>query len=54
MISAQGGVQSGLQYYTYDAGGQRVRRKVEGVETWQIFGMDGESARVVAVRGFKS
>jgi YD repeat-containing protein len=28
--------------YTYNADGQRVRRKVGGVETWQIYGMDGE------------
>ena len=28
--------------YTYNADGQRVRRKVGGVETWQIYGMEGE------------
>ena len=28
--------------YTYNADGQRVRRKIDGVETWQIYGMDGE------------
>ncbi|MGH9931365.1 MAG: RHS repeat-associated core domain-containing protein, partial [Pyrinomonadaceae bacterium] len=28
--------------YTYNADGQRVRRKVNGVETWQVYGMDGE------------
>jgi hypothetical protein len=28
--------------YTYNADGQRVRRKINGVETWQIYGMDGE------------
>jgi RHS repeat-associated protein len=28
--------------YTYNADGQRVRRKVDGVETWQVYGMDGE------------
>ncbi len=27
--------------YTYDGDGQRVRRKVSGVETWQIYGVDG-------------
>ena len=42
MISAQGGALSGLQYYNYNADGQRVRRKVDGVETWQVYGMDGE------------
>jgi hypothetical protein len=30
------------QEYTYNADGQRVRRKVNGVESWQVFGMDGE------------
>jgi len=28
--------------YTYNADGQRVRRKIGGVETWQVYGMDGE------------
>jgi RHS repeat-associated protein len=28
--------------YTYNGDGQRVRRKVGGVETWQVYGMDGE------------
>lgn len=30
------------QTYTYDAGGQRVKRSVNGVETWQVFGIAGE------------
>ena len=30
------------QEYTYDGNGRRVRRKVNGNETWQIYGMDGE------------
>ncbi len=29
-------------YYTYNADGQRVRRRVNGKDTWQIYGMDGE------------
>lgn len=28
--------------YTYDAVGQRVRRKVNSVETWQVYGLGGE------------
>ena len=28
--------------YSYNADGQRVRRKIDGVETWQVYGMDGE------------
>ena len=42
MTSAQGINQGAWQYYTYNADGQRVRRKVNGVETWQVYGMDGE------------
>ena len=30
------------QEYIYNADGQRTRRKVDGQETWQIYGMDGE------------
>jgi F5/8 type C domain len=30
------------QYYTYNADGQRIKRKVDGVETWQVYGIDGE------------
>ena len=29
-------------HYVYDAGGQRVRRIINGAETWQVFGFDGE------------
>ena len=28
--------------YTYNSDSQRVRRKVNGVETWQVYGIDGE------------
>jgi RHS repeat-associated protein len=30
------------QTYTYDGSGQRVRRNVNGVETWQVYGLGGE------------
>jgi RHS repeat-associated protein len=30
------------QNYTYDADGRRIKRNVNGAETWQIYGMDGE------------
>jgi RHS repeat-associated protein len=30
------------QTYTYDADGQRVKRLVNGNETWQVYGMNGE------------
>jgi len=29
-------------YYTYNADGQRIKRKINNQETWQIFGIDGE------------
>ena len=31
-----------VQSYTYNADGQRVRRTVNGIETWQIYGLKGE------------
>lgn len=30
------------QTYTYDAGGRRVARNVNGLETWQVFGLNDE------------
>jgi RHS repeat-associated protein len=30
------------QTYTYDAGGRRIKRNVNGVETWNVYGMGGE------------
>ena len=37
--------------YTYNADGQRVRRKSSGVETWQVYGMDGELLAEYAMNG---
>jgi len=37
IVSAWGG-NNQAQLYTYDASSQRIRRKVDGVETWQIYG----------------
>src|SRR5205085_11875484 len=34
--------QTVLSRYAYDAGGHRVRRSINGVETWQVYGLDGE------------
>jgi RHS repeat-associated protein len=39
------------QEYTYNADGQRVRRKVNGQETWQIYGMDDELLAEYAANG---
>src|SRR5215208_5135310 len=33
---------AGWSYYTYNANGQRVRRKINNQETWEIYGIDGE------------
>ena len=41
MTTAWGG-NNQSQIYTYNADGQRTRRKVDGVETWQIYGFGGE------------
>ena len=41
MTAAWGG-NNQSQVYTYDAHGQRVRRKVDNVETWQVYGIGGE------------
>jgi len=41
MTTAWGG-NNQSQIYTYNANGQRTRRKVDGVETWQIYGFGGE------------
>jgi len=38
MISAN----NGAALYTYSADGQRVRRNLSGMETWQVYGMSGE------------
>lgn len=41
MTKAWGG-NNQWQEYTYNAGGQRTRRKIDGVETRQVYGLDGE------------
>lgn len=33
---------AGWSYYTYNADGQRVKRKINNQETWEIYGIDGE------------
>ncbi|HEX8131396.1 MAG TPA: hypothetical protein VF527_20015, partial [Pyrinomonadaceae bacterium] len=45
MTSAQGAsISTGTftNVYTYDAAGRRTRRKTEGGEVWQVYGLDGE------------
>ncbi len=42
MKQAQGIPNNQWQTYTYDADGRRIKRNVNGVETWQIYGLEGE------------
>ncbi|HEX7330819.1 MAG TPA: hypothetical protein VF290_04920, partial [Pyrinomonadaceae bacterium] len=41
ITSAWGG-DNQAQLYGYDANGQRIKRTVDGVETWQVYGLGGE------------
>jgi RHS repeat-associated protein len=41
ITSAHGG-NNQAQLYTYDASGQRIKRTVDGVVTWQVYGIGGE------------
>jgi YD repeat-containing protein len=41
ITSAWGG-NNQAQLYAYDASGQRIKRTVDGVETWQVYGIGGE------------
>ena len=49
MVQANG--PTGTSYYGYDADGKRVRRIVGGVETWQVYGFDGELIAEYPVNG---
>jgi RHS repeat-associated protein len=42
LTAVRDGGQQAVSSYTYNGDGQRVRRKIYGVETWQVFGIDGE------------
>lgn len=42
LTEARDGNNQVVSHYTYDATGKRMRRLVNGVETWQIYGFDGE------------
>ena len=41
-ITSAVGSNSQAQLYSYDAAGQRIKRTVLGVETWQVYGFGGE------------
>ncbi len=42
------------QTYTYDGDGRRVKRNVNGTETWQIYGLGGELVAEYAQNGSPS
>src|SRR5205085_3030805 len=42
MTEVKNGSNQSLDKYTYDAEGKRTRRNINGVETWQVYGFDGE------------
>ena len=42
---------AGSSTYTYKANGQRVRRKINNQEMWQIYGIDGELVAEYAANG---
>jgi RHS repeat-associated protein len=50
MIQAWGG-DNQWQYYSYDADGRRTRRRINGQETWQIYGFEGELLAEYAANG---
>lgn len=50
ITSAWGG-NNQAQLYGYDASGQRIKRTVNGVETWQVYGLGGELVAEYAATG---
>ena len=50
ITSAWGG-NNQAQTYAYDASGQRIKRIVDGVETWQVYGLGGELVAEYAASG---
>ena len=41
-ITSAWGANNQAQLYAYDASGQRIKRTVNGIETWQVYGIGGE------------
>src|SRR5678816_464544 len=50
ITSAWGG-NNQAQLYSYDASGQRIKRTVDGVTTWQVYGFGGELIAEYAASG---
>lgn len=53
ITSAWGG-NNQAQLYSYDASGQRIKRIMNGVETWQVYGLGGELVAEYAANGLPS
>ncbi|HEY0761036.1 MAG TPA: RHS repeat-associated core domain-containing protein [Pyrinomonadaceae bacterium] len=53
ITSAWGG-NNQAQLYTYDANGHRVKRTIDGVATWQVYGLGGELLAEYAASGSPS
>jgi len=50
-ITAAQDYPEGWSYYTYNANGARIRRKVDTQETWLVYGIDGELIAEYAANG---
>jgi RHS repeat-associated protein len=50
-ITSAMGANNQAQLYGYDASGQRLKRTVYGVETWQVYGFGGELLAEYAANG---
>jgi RHS repeat-associated protein len=51
MTVAIGGPQATSQLYKYDASGHRIKRTVNGVESWAVYGFGGEMVAEYPVNG---
>jgi hypothetical protein len=51
IVVASGGSPTAEQFYAYDAMGKRIKRKVNGVETWMVYGFGGEMVAEYAENG---
>ena len=50
ITSAWGG-NNQAQLYSYDASGQRIKRTVDGLQTWNVYGFSGELVAEYAANG---
>src|ERR1044072_6822221 len=50
-ITSATGSSTQTEVYAYDTSGQRIKRTVDGIETWQIYGLGGELVAEYAANG---